>query len=105
MEQLGSTGSTGMEGMVMGFVYPSLKPMLEASIRRITVKVSWKEGTRPRDLEVTQFLTRPQEGMLGTADQVGLGAINQAAAALEGAGTGTPGTSTGTSTGTGSTAK
>jgi general secretion pathway protein I len=105
MEQLGSTGSTGMEGMVMGFVYPSLKPMLEASIRRITVKVSWKEGTRPRDLEVTQFLTRPQEGMLGTADQVGLGAINQVAAALEGAGTGTPGTSTGTSTGTGSTAK
>jgi general secretion pathway protein I len=33
MQQLGSTGSTGMEGMVMGFVYPSLKPMLEASIR------------------------------------------------------------------------
>ena len=34
MEQLGSTGSSGMEGMVMGMVYPSLKPMLEASIRR-----------------------------------------------------------------------
>lgn len=108
MQQLGSTGSTGMEGMVMGFVYPSLKPMLEASIRRVTVKVSWKEGTRPRDLEVTQFLTRPQEGMLGTADQVGLGAINQAAAALEGTGTGTPGspaTGTGTGTGTGSATK
>jgi general secretion pathway protein I len=72
MEQLGSTGTSGMEGMVMGFVYPSLKPMLEASIRRVTVKVAWKEGGRDRDLEVTQFLTRPQEGELGTADQLGL---------------------------------
>lgn len=106
MQQLGSTGTSGMEGMVMGFVYPSLKPMLEASIRRVTVKVSWKEGSRPRDLEVTQFLTRPQEGQLGTADMVGLGAINQAAAALEGTATGTGTTTgTGTSTTTGSTAK
>lgn len=72
MEQLGSTSSSGMEGMVMGFVYPSLKPMLEASIRRVTVKVTWKEGQRERDLEVTQFLTRPQEGELATAEQIGL---------------------------------
>lgn len=108
MQQLGSTGSTGMEGMVMGFVYPSLKPMLEASIRRVTVKVTWKEGTRARDLEVTQFLTRPQEGQLGTADMLGLDAINQAAAGLQGTGTGTgtpTGTGTTTGTGTGSTLK
>jgi general secretion pathway protein I len=72
MEQLGSTGTSGMEGMVMGFVYPSLKPMLEASIRRVTVKVMWKEGQRDRELEATQFLTRPQEGELATADQIGL---------------------------------
>jgi general secretion pathway protein I len=78
MEQLGSTGTSGMESMVMGFVYPSLKPMLEASIRRVTVKVMWHEGTRPRDLEVTQFLTRPQEGQLGTADMLGLPGMNDA---------------------------
>lgn len=101
MQQLGSTGTSGMEGMVMGFVYPSLKPMLEASIRRVTVKVTWKEGQRARDLEVTQFLTSPQEGMLGTADMLGLGALNQAAGALQGTGTGT-GTTTGTATGVGS---
>ncbi len=65
MEQLGSTGASGMEGMVMGLVYPSLKPMLEASIRRVTIKVTWKEGERARELEATQFLTRPQEGDLG----------------------------------------
>lgn len=72
MEQLGSTGTSGMEGMVMGFVYPSLKPMLEASIRKVTVKVSWREGERERDLEVVQFLTRPQEGELGSSEQLGL---------------------------------
>ena len=78
MQQLGSTGTSGMEGMVMGFVYPSLKPMLEASIRRVTVKVKWREGQRDRDLEVTQFLTRPQEGMLGTADMLGLPGLTNA---------------------------
>jgi general secretion pathway protein I len=94
MQQLSPSGTSGMEGMVMGFVYPSLKPMLEASIRRVTVKVKWREGKRDRDLEVTQFLTRPQEGMLGTADQLGLGQLGGIAAGLQGTGT-APG-STGT---------
>ncbi len=102
MQQLGSTGASGMEGMVMGFVYPSLKPMLEASIRRVTVKVKWNEGRSPRDMEVTQFLTRPQEGQLGTADMLGLGAISQVAAGLQGVGApGTPSTPPG-ATGSGS---
>ncbi len=78
MQQLGNTGSSGMEGMVMSLVYPNLKPMLEASIRRVTVKVKWREGQRERDLEVTQFLTRPQEGQLGTADMLGLPALSDA---------------------------
>ena len=62
----------------MGLVYPGLKPMLEASIRRVTVTVKWREGQRDRDLEATQFLTRPQEGMLGTADMLGLPGLTQA---------------------------
>jgi general secretion pathway protein I len=89
MQQLGSVGSSGMEGLVMGFVYPSLKPMLEASIRRVTVKVTWREGERPKELEVTQFLTRPQEGQLGTADMLGIPQLNEALGSALG-GTGTP---------------
>jgi hypothetical protein len=69
----------------MGFVYPGLKPMLEASIRRVTVTVKWSEGKRPRELEVTQFLTRPQEGQLMTADQNGLTGLTQAFDAQQGA--------------------
>jgi hypothetical protein len=47
-------------------------------------------------------LTRPQEGQLGTADMLGLDAINRAAEGLQGTtgtGTGTTGTTTGTGTG------
>jgi general secretion pathway protein I len=68
-ESLGKSASAeGMGPMVMGMVYPSLKPMLEASIRRITVTVSWNEGVRTRDLAVTQFIAYPQVGGLGAVD-------------------------------------
>jgi general secretion pathway protein I len=54
-------GSEGIAGMFMGMVYPSLKPMLEASIRKVTVSVRWREGVRQRTLDVTQYVTDPQE--------------------------------------------
>lgn len=102
MDMLGSLsgGSGGIEAMVFGLVYPSLKPMLEASIRRVTVKVSWREGNKSRDLEVTQFLARPQEGQLGTADQLGLPQQGAAIGQMFGgtAAPGTPGATTGTGT-------
>lgn len=64
----GGAGTQGLLSMVMGIVYPSLKPMYEASIRRVTVKVRWKEGPNDRDLEIVQFVTNPQRGgMAGSA--------------------------------------
>jgi general secretion pathway protein I len=57
-----------MGPMVMGMVYPSLKPMLEASIRRVTVTVKWTEGVMNRELPVTQFVAYPQMGGLDEAD-------------------------------------
>lgn len=50
--------------LVMGLVYPSLKPMLEMSIRKLTVAVHWKEGSKDRDLTVQQFVTNPVAGGL-----------------------------------------
>jgi len=55
----GAGGVGGIEALAMSFVYPVLRPMLEASIRKVTVTVSWKEGTQSRDLTVVQYLTRP----------------------------------------------
>jgi general secretion pathway protein I len=46
--------------MVMGMVYPSLKLMFEASIRRLTVTVRWKEGPNKRELGLVQYVTSPQ---------------------------------------------
>jgi general secretion pathway protein I len=60
----GEAGVGGLAPMLMSFVYPSLKPMLEASIRKVTVSVTWKEGALDRTLDVTEFVTDPQQGGL-----------------------------------------
>ncbi|HEY3494543.1 MAG TPA: type II secretion system protein [Polyangiaceae bacterium] len=58
------SGSDGIASMMMGMVYPSLKPMLQASIRKVVVSVRWREGIRPRTLDVTQYITDPQQAAL-----------------------------------------
>jgi general secretion pathway protein I len=60
-------GVSALAQMAMTIVYPSLKPMLESSIRKITVKVTWKEGIQKRDLSVVQYVTRPMRGDAITA--------------------------------------
>jgi general secretion pathway protein I len=54
----------GIIGMALSMVYPSLKPMLEASIRKVKVKVLWNEGKKERSFEVIQYITNPLEGSL-----------------------------------------
>ena len=58
----GGAGAQGLLSMVMGIIYPSIKPMFEASIRRLTVTVKWKEGTNARELPLVQYVTNPQRG-------------------------------------------
>lgn len=55
-------GAGSIASMAMSLVYPALKPMLEASIRKVTVVVSWKEGLRDREFAATQYLTSPTQG-------------------------------------------
>ena len=74
--------------LVMGMVYPDLKPMLEASIRKVTVTVTWKEGNNERDLSVTQFVTNPMQGGLdpnAAKGLEGLDPLNTASPATTGA--------------------
>jgi len=62
----GSGSGAGMGGlatMALSIVYPTLKPMLEASIRRITVSVKWNEGTSERDFDVVEYVTNPMQGL------------------------------------------
>lgn len=85
-------GVQGMAPLVMGMVYPDLKPMLEASIRKVTLTVHWKEGSNERELSVTEYVTNPQLGGLDPNAAKGLGALGDQ---LGGFGTG-GGAATGT---------
>ncbi len=50
----------GLASMAMQFVYPSLKASFEAQIKRVTVTVMWKEGSRDHSFDVTQYLVAEQ---------------------------------------------
>jgi general secretion pathway protein I len=73
-------GGGGMASMVIGFVYPELKLMLEASIRKVIVTVHWKEGNSDRELSATQYVTSPQQGGLDPLAAAGLDALGQGGA-------------------------
>ncbi len=89
----GGAGAAGLLNMVFGMVYPSIKPMYEASIRRVTVKVKWKEGPNERELELVQFVTNPQRGgMAGSALLPDGGAMDFAAPSGSASPAGTGGT-------------
>lgn len=65
---VGGAGAEGLLGMVMGLIYPGIKPMYEMSIRRVTVTVKWREGPNDRELPLTQFVTNPMRaGFAGNA--------------------------------------
>jgi general secretion pathway protein I len=102
LAELASGGVQGLASMVMSMVYPDLKTMFEASMRRVTVTLTWTEGSRSYDFQVVQWVAQPQPGMLGdTADLE-----DALSGAGQGQGTGTnpnasgnPKSSRGTSTG------
>ncbi|MCH2109794.1 MAG: type II secretion system GspH family protein [Polyangiaceae bacterium] len=75
LSQNSSAGPGGMIQMALQLVYPGLKPMLEASIRKITVTVKWQQGRKEREFSVSQFVTNPAEGALSpnAADDIGEG--------------------------------
>jgi general secretion pathway protein I len=71
-QSFGGGGAQGLLSMVFSLVYPSLKPVLEAAIRRITVVVKWKEGLNERSFTLTQFVTNPsRSGLLSAMGDAG----------------------------------
>jgi general secretion pathway protein I len=68
----GVGGGAGLLGMFFSIVYPTLKPLLETAIRRITVVVRWKEGSIDRDFTLAQYVTNPsQAGLLAAMADAG----------------------------------
>jgi general secretion pathway protein I len=50
----------GLASTALGFVFPILKPSFEQQIRRATVTVHWKEGSKEHSFDVTQYLVADQ---------------------------------------------
>jgi general secretion pathway protein I len=98
-QTLGSAPSPmSLMPMMMSMVYPTLKPMLEASIRKLTVTVEWQGGGKGKSLDVVEYVTNPMQGGLDPNAANGLdtamGALQQMLGIPTGAGTGTSGTGT-----------
>jgi len=81
-----SMGAGALAPMALSMVYPQLKGMLEASIRKVTVQVLWKDGSTERDLTVVQYLTNPQQGGLLAVDESGVGGSGGAGGVIGGTG-------------------
>lgn len=82
-------GVSGLAPMLFSMVYPTIKPMLEASIRRVTVTVRWREGVASRDIELLQWVTNPTRGGF-LSEAIDSSGANGAAGAAPGSPTGSP---------------
>jgi general secretion pathway protein I len=73
-QSFGGAGMSGLLSLVFSLVYPSLKPMLEAGIRRVTVTIHWQEGSHTRDMMLQQYITNPsRSGLMASLAEAGLG--------------------------------
>jgi len=54
----GEAGNLAMMALQLG--YPILKPFFEEQVRRATVSVKWREGSKDRGFDVIQFLVSEQ---------------------------------------------
>ena len=48
-----------MAGTLLTTVYPTVKPLLEGAIRRLTVTVTWHEGEREHSFVIVEYVTNP----------------------------------------------
>ena len=91
-------GAIGLLRMVFTIVYPSLKPLLELTIRRITVTVKWRDGLSEVKLPLTQFYVNPLRAGLILGFDGGVGADGGAPAAAAATGGTNPASAVGTAT-------
>jgi general secretion pathway protein I len=96
----GGAGADGLISMVMGMMYPSIKPMYEASIRKISVTVKWKEGPVARELPIVQYVTNPSRGgFAANALMADGGAMDFGGSSSSGGSTGRPSSGSSSSSG------
>ncbi len=55
----GAPNIAGIQGQLLSSIYPTLKPVLEGAIRKVTVRVIWNEGSRENSINIVQYVTNP----------------------------------------------
>jgi general secretion pathway protein I len=64
------SGLGGLAGVAMSFVYPSLKILFEASTRRITASLTFREGKKEYTIDVVEWFAVPQLGLTPSDDSL-----------------------------------
>ena len=59
-QELMSGDGGGLASLALQLGFPILKPFLEEQVRRATVSVRWKEGSKERGFDVIQYLVSDQ---------------------------------------------
>ena len=85
----GAPNLQGMAAQLLTGIYPTIKPMFEGAIRKVTVTVRWNEGSREFSFDVLQYVTNPGQTMSSAAPP-DLGAIPGLSGILGGAGAPAP---------------
>jgi prepilin-type N-terminal cleavage/methylation domain-containing protein len=65
----GAPSPREMAGTMLTTVYPTVKPLLEGAIRKLTLTVRWSEGRREYSFDVVEYVTNPGQ-TLPTAEQL-----------------------------------
>jgi general secretion pathway protein I len=69
---MGSNGGGDMlASMLLEMSFPIMKPIIEENVRRVTVTVKWKEGSRDQSFDVVQFIVNESLGLVPTVDEDG----------------------------------
>ena len=82
------TGDDDMAEMGMGLAetfMPMITDMLQQAMRRVTVTVEWKEGSRLESVEVVQYVTHPTQSILGLQQASAMESMQDEAALTGGA--------------------
>jgi general secretion pathway protein I len=80
----------GLSSMIMSVVYPDLKTLFEAGVRRATVTITWYEGSREHSIEIVQWIVNSKEaGLVNIGGLLPEGEEEDDTAASTGSGTGT----------------
>lgn len=59
----GGGGMGGLASMAMSIVYPNLKILFEASTRRITATLTFRQGKKDYSIDVVEWFCVPQKGL------------------------------------------